>query len=191
MRHKLAAPILATVIGVGLFGCAPPPPPPAKPVVEQPKPPLPDQPTQNAPMCVRPAEKAAFDLAALTSHMKVITINCHTEDRYNAFVGKFRGEMIGGERALSGYFQRAYGGRARSQQDSYDTQLFNAASQFAIRHGTLFCPQNLGMLDELEAMKTTSDLPAYAASKPLQQSMAITECPPPAAAPAKPAAKKP
>ena len=190
MRQSLAAPILAVALGIGLFGCAPPPEAP-KPVVEQPKPPLPEQPTQNAPMCVRPAEKAGFDLTALMSHMKVITINCHTEDRYNAFVNKFRGELVGGERALSGYFQRAYGSRARSQQDSYDTQLFNAASQFAIRHGTLFCPQNLAMLDELEAMKNTADLANYAKSKPLQQSLIISECPPPAPTPAKPAPKKP
>lgn len=197
MRITLTVPFVALSLGAGLFGCtkAPPPAPQAAAVI----PPTPEPPGQNAPVCVRPPEKAAFEMSTLKSHLTVTAIQCHAEERYNEFVLKYRPDLAGGEKVLSSYFARAYGRRAQSQQDDYITQLANAQSQFAVRSGTLYCPQNIGMFDQVMTVKTGAELPAFAQSKPIQQAIAVQDCataPPPAAKAAakpapKPAVKKP
>lgn len=177
---------LALIAAVALHGCAQPPkvaeaPPP-------PPPPSPTPPTQNAPMCARPQEKAAFDVSALKSHLMVTAVTCHTEERYNAFIHQFQPYLATNEKTLSGFFQRAYGRRAQSSQDDYITNLANAQSQLGVKAGTLFCSYNLGMFDEVMQVKAGQDLPSFSQSKPIQQAMAVQECPPPAppkAAPAK------
>lgn len=184
--RPITRPTLALLLVAGMFGCAPPPPPA---VIAAPKPPLPEAPTQNAPICVRPAEKAAFQMSELKSHLTVTAIQCKAEERYNAFVLKYRPELAGGEKTLSSFFARAYGKRAQTQQDDYITQLANAQSQFAVRSGNLYCPQNIGLFDDVMTVKTGSELPAFSQSKPIQQALAVQECPPPAPAAAKPAAK--
>ena len=176
-------PPFALLLAAGLFGCSQPAPPA---IVLAPKPPLPETPAQNAPVCVRPAEKAAFEMSTLKSHLTVTAIQCKAEENYNAFVLKYRPELAGSEKVLTGYFARAYGRRAQSQQDDYITQLANAQSQFAVRSGNLYCSQNIAMLSEVMAVKTGSELPAFAQTKPIQQALAVQECP---TAPAKPAVK--
>ena len=101
-------PTLALLLVAGLFGCAPPPPPA---VIAAPRPPLPEAPTQNAPLCVRPAEKAAFQMSELKSHLTVTAIQCKAEERYNAFVLKYRPELAGGEKTLSSFSPPASSGR--------------------------------------------------------------------------------
>ena len=181
MRVPASAFLLAALAAGGLVGCTPPP----VPVVEarQPEPPVPVPPTQNAPMCLRTAEKAAVDVSTLKSHMVVTAISCKSEERYNAFITQFKPYLANNEKVLSGYFSRAYGKRGQSAQDDYITTLANAQSQFAVRAGTLYCRQNMAMFDEVMALKTGTDLPGYANSKPIQQALAVQECPPPAPAP--------
>jgi hypothetical protein len=193
----LTLPLVALSLGVGLFGCAKAPPP--APRVAAVIPPTPEVPAQNAPVCVRPPEKAAFEMSTLKSHLTVTAIQCHAEERYNAFVMKYRPDLVGGEKVLTSYFARAYGKRAQSQHDDYITQLANAQSQFAVRSGNLYCPQNIGLFDEVMTVKAGSELPAFAQSKPIQQAIAVQDCPstpPPATKAAvkpaaKPAVKKP
>lgn len=192
MRITTALPLAVLALGAGLSGCSKPPP---EPVRQAYVPPTPEPPAINAPVCVRPAEKAAFQMSTLKSHLTVTAIQCHAEERYNAFVLKYRPDLAGGEKVLSSYFARAYGRRAQSQQDDYITQLANAQSQFAVRSGNQYCPQNIGIFDQVMEVKAGSELPAFTQGKPIQQAIAVQDCadaPPPAKKPAaaKPAAKK-
>jgi len=177
---------VALLLVIGLFGCKPPPVPQQAAFV----PPPPTPPGQNAAACVRPPEKDAFDIANLKSQLTVIAISCRADDKYNAFVTKYRPALLSEETTLKGFFGRAYGKRGQSTQDNFITELANAQSQQGLRSGTSFCPLFIGMFDEVMALPSPAALPTYAQSKPIQQAMAVTECGPQDAAPAKAAAKK-
>jgi hypothetical protein len=131
----------------------------------------------NAEQCARPGDKSAFDVAGLKSQLMVTAIACQAEDKYNAFVARFRADLQMHERALDGYFSRAYGHNAQHQHDDYITSLANAQSETGIKAGTLFCQQNLVMFDEVLALKDGTALPSYAAGKSLTQPIVLTDCP--------------
>ena len=125
-------------------------------------------PVAFAESCVRPPEKVAFDVAGLKSELMVVAIACQQQERYNAFVTRFRGDLVGDERALTGYFNRT-GSRAQQRHDDYITNLANTQSEDGIKQGTLFCDQHKTMFDEVLALKDGKELNAYAGSKGLVQ----------------------
>ncbi|MBN9510986.1 MAG: hypothetical protein J0I21_17995 [Alphaproteobacteria bacterium] len=133
--------------------------------------------TAFAQPCMRPAEKAAFDVAGLKSELMVVAIACQLRDKYNGFVGRYRSALVAQERALNGYFSRTSGHRAQQEHDVYITNLANSQSQDGIREGTLFCTQHLSMFDEVMALKSDHELAGYAQTKGLTQPIALIECP--------------
>ena len=165
---------VAVLLAATLFGCTEKPVPAPLAVFV---PPLPSPPSDRAAACVRPAEKAAFGIAGLKSQLMVTAISCGGEDKYNAFVTKYRPDLVVEEKSLVGFFGRAYGRRGQQTHDDFITQLANSQSQLSLKFGQNFCRENSGMLDEVMALKTGAELPAYAASKPIQQSMAVEDCP--------------
>ena len=137
--------------------------------------------------CMRTAEKSAFDLAGLKSELMVIAIDCQAQDRYNAFVGRFRSDLQGSEKGLNTYFSRTAHGATAHAHDDYITSLANSQSEDALTRGTLFCDEHIRMFDEVLALKGSGDLLSYASAKASMQPIDVVACP---AAPA-PAAKKP
>jgi hypothetical protein len=180
----------AVLLAVGLLGCQNPAKPP-EPAVAEFVPPPPTPPTEKAAMCVRPPEKDAFEISALKSQLMVTAISCQSEDKYNAFVARYRTDLVGEEKALNTFFGRAYGRRAQQEHDDYITQLANAQSQLGNKSGTAFCRLNTAMLDDVMALKSGSDLPAFAETKPIQQSLAIEPCPDKPVEPVKTKARAP
>ncbi len=176
LEYLMRVPV-TLLLAAGLLGCSHVAAPPAPAPVAFAVPPTPEPPTQHAPMCARPPEKAAFDVAGLKSQLMVTALACQSEEKYNAFVVRYRSDLVGDEKSLSAFFGRAYGKRAQQEHDDYITQLANAQSQLGIKAGTDFCRQNAAMLDEVMTLKSGADLPAFAASKPIQQSLAVQECP--------------
>jgi hypothetical protein len=140
---------------------------------------------QSAP-CMRTAEKAAFDVASLKSELMVIAIDCQAQERYNAFVGRFRSDLQGSEKGLNTYFSRTAKGGTAHAHDDYITSLANSQSQDALTRGTLFCVEHMRMFDDVLALKDGTDLLSYATGKGLVQPIDVVACPPPPA----PAAKK-
>jgi hypothetical protein len=131
----------------------------------------------SAEPCARPADVTAFNVASLKSKLMVTALTCNEQDRYNAFIQRFRTDLLAHERALHAYFARAFGGRAQSEHDDYITSLANTHSERGIQQGTLFCQQNVGLFTEVLALTKGAELPAYAASKQLAQPMDIVACP--------------
>jgi hypothetical protein len=129
--------------------------------------------------CAKPADLAAFDVAAIKSKLMVTALTCDQRDRYNDFVQRFRPELVAQERALHGYFNRAFGGRGQRQHDDYITSLANSLSESGIRQGTLFCQQNVGIFTEVLALAKNADLSGFAASKQFPQPVDLTACPAP------------
>ncbi|MBC7800143.1 MAG: hypothetical protein H7Z10_05940 [Gemmatimonadaceae bacterium] len=126
--------------------------------------------------CVRPTDHSAFDVTGLKTHLMVTALTCAADEKYNAFVIKYRPELTSQDKALGGWFTRTHGRRARQQQDDYITQLANSRSQDGIRQGSLFCTQNLGLFDEVMALRSGAELTDYAAGKTVAQPISATEC---------------
>ncbi len=176
--------LLVIAIAGSLLSCAKAP---EQVVVAPPPfvPPPPAPPSLQAPICARPAEKQAIDVSALMSQLQVVTVTCHTEDKYNALVPHLRPALATNEKNLDAFFARAYGKRAVAMHDQYITELANQQSQLGLKSGDQFCRFNAGLFDDVMPLSTPDQLAAYAQSKPLQQAMSVDECP--AAPPSKPA----
>src|SRR4051794_35800196 len=113
---------VAVLLAASLFGCAEKPKPaPVAAFV----PPPPAAPTDRAPICARPAEVAAFETTKLKSQLMVAATSCHGEDKYNAFVTRYRPELVASNKTLAGYFSRSGGRRGQQQFDDFITQLAN------------------------------------------------------------------
>ena len=166
---------VAFFLAVSLVGCAhkPPPDPPAQAAFV---PPPPSPPTDHAPICARPPEKQAVSVSALMSELQVISILCHTEDKYNALIPRLRPVLATNIKNLNGFFSRAYGKSAEKRRDDYITELANMQSQLGLKSGDQFCALNAGMLDEVMALSDADQLAVYAANKPIQQAIAVTDC---------------
>ncbi|GAC1338205.1 MAG: hypothetical protein NVSMB18_04240 [Acetobacteraceae bacterium] len=115
--------------------------------------------------CARPADNSAFDVTGLKTQLMVTALTCHADDRYNAFVVKFRPDLVQQEKSLNGYFSRAYGRAAGKRHDDFITQVANDKSRAGLRDGTLFCDHNLVAFDEVMALKTSAELADYAAGR--------------------------
>lgn len=126
--------------------------------------------------CMRPADHASFDVAALKSNLMVTALTCDAGERYNAFIRKYQPELASHERTLNGYFSRANGRNARKQQDDYVTQLANSRSQEGTKQGSLYCNNNLPAFDEVMALRSSSELADYAAGKAGAQPISVAAC---------------
>ena len=126
--------------------------------------------------CVRPADHASLDVAALKSTLMVTALTCNAGERYNAFIRKYQPELSSQEKALSGYFTRANSRNARKQQDDYVTQLANSRSQDGTRRGSLYCAENLPVFDEVMALRNGSELVEFAAGKTVNQPISVVAC---------------
>jgi len=164
-------PALACLLALGLTQCAPPPAPPAEPPI------VAEEPVPDAPFCARPAEKAAFQVAALKSRLMVTALACDATEKYNTFINTHRAALLPQERVLTGWFSRNYGRRARSEQDEYVTNLANAQSRRRIIDNARFCGDGQQLYADVMALKSSSEIPTLAASRTISQPFNVTECP--------------
>jgi len=180
---------IAILVAAGLLGCAPQTPQQmaasasASATVSASQeahaafvPPPPTPPAERAPICARPQEKQAIAVSALISELQVISIVCHTEDKYNTLIPRLRPALATNIKVLNGFFTRAYGNRAQKMHDDYITELANLQSDLGLRSGDQFCALNAGMLDEVMPLSGGDQLAAYAQTKQIQQAMAVTDC---------------
>ena len=105
-------------------------------------PPLPEPPA--APWCARPAEITAFSVAALKSDLMVAAVSCQADEKYNAFVTRYRPSLVAAEKTTESYFSRNDKRRWQQARDDYITQLANAQSQRAMVLGSQFCATHAG-----------------------------------------------
>jgi hypothetical protein len=167
--------LVILIIAANAFGCSNP-----QQVTEQ----MPMPPSQRAPICARPIEKASIDTSALLSELQIVTISCHADSKYNALIPRLRPALATKEKNLSAFFARAYGKHGQSEHDKYITELANTQSQLALKSGQQFCSFNSGMFDQVMPLSTIEELAAYAQSRRIQQALSVDECsdtPPPVA----------
>lgn len=128
---------------------------------------------QSRGRCLQPAERVAFDVGALKSQLMVIALTCNAHERYNAFVLRYRPQLVAEERVQTRYFGRAGGRRA---QDDYITNLANHQSQQGIRRGTLFCQEQTPLFDRVMAIRNVQDLGQFASGNQQPTIMTLAVC---------------
>jgi len=125
------------------------------------------QPVLAARQCSSLADQSAFEVQALRSELVVLATGCHEDERYNAFVRKFQGDLQANERAINAYFQRRYGHLAQTEHDRFVTDLANAMSRRGSDMGGDYCPHNGLIFNEVLSLASPKDLPEFAAGKNL------------------------
>jgi len=129
-----------------------------------------------AQQCARPNERSAFDIVGLKSQLMVTALSCDAQARYNAFVARFRSDLVAQERALNGYFGRSFGRRAQQEHDDYVTSLANVQSEAGTKLGSTFCDKSVGLFDQVMALQSSSDLSSFASGKQIVQPITLITC---------------
>ncbi len=134
--------------------------------------------------CVFDQDRSAFDIEGLKSQMMVTAITCHNQDKYNAFLERYRPEVADAEQILQGYFKRSYGKAGAKNYDEYMTQLADNQEQVTLKAGTAYCENLNEMYDEVMSLHDGTELHDYSNAKQLYQPATFETCagtPPPAA----------
>ncbi len=139
-------------------------------------------PALAAGQCGISSAREAFDVQGLKSELMVTALSCNVQDRYNAFVEKFRPNLAAEESRLNGYFRSTYGRGAQTAHDDYITQLANVQSERGLKAGVAFCQQRVSMFDEVSVLDSASDLGGYAEAKDIVQPSSYETCAAPSAA---------
>jgi hypothetical protein len=126
--------------------------------------------------CTSPVDQGAFDVAALKSELMLVALTCDMRPQYNAFIEKFRPDLVKEERALNGWFSRAYGRRATQQHDDYITNLANVESHVGLQRGNLFCKEYSPMFNTVAGLRNIGELVAYAQRIDLPQPLTLVSC---------------
>lgn len=126
--------------------------------------------------CVPSDERAALDLAGLKTQLMVITLTCQSDTKYNAFISKFKPDLVAEERVVKTYFSHVYGRLSQKRQDEYMTQLANVKSDAGLRQGNRFCAHNEGIFTEVLALRNASELKQYAAGRATATPAMMTTC---------------
>lgn len=98
--------------------------------------------------CARPAELGGLQARVLQTELMVAALSCGEADRYNAFVKRFRDELVDESKHMQRFFARMYGGGAKRELNSFVTALANNSSQRSLNEAATFCPQAAALLDE-------------------------------------------
>ncbi len=94
-----------------------------------------------AEVCARPHERTALSSRVLQTELMVAALCCGNRPLYNAFVTKFRGELVKQGRSLRSFFQRHHGGGGEENLNSFITRLANEASRRSNAERAGFCAQ--------------------------------------------------
>jgi len=128
---------------------------------------LAQQPAAAAPRCPNEAEQSVFEVEALKSELMVVGITCQQEDRYNAFMQRYQPRLAENYRAFEQHFSRTRGRAGKTATDAYVTNLAQTRGYEAQKLGSDFCQRNVGLFEEVMALPSATELPAYAAGKDL------------------------
>jgi hypothetical protein len=99
--------------------------------------------------CASAAELSGLETRVLQTELMVAALSCGEAARYNAFVNRFRGELVVESKRMQHYFNRVHGGRAGKELNSFVTELANNSSQRSLTEAGSFCPEAATLLDQV------------------------------------------
>ena len=125
--------------------------------------------------CARSAELTGLQARVLQTELMVAALSCGEAARYNAFVNRFRGELVVESKRMQGYFSRVHGGRAGKELNAFVTELANNSSQRSLTDAAGFCPQAASVLDEVLKIDPRQ-LRSFAASQSFADAHGVDSC---------------
>jgi len=117
--------------------------------------------------CLSPAQRAMFDVQALRSELMVLAVGCSADQPYNAFIERYKPELMANEHAIDAYFRAKFGRRGQQEHDRFVTDLANAQASRGSQLGSEFCPRNGQIFHEAMALRVGTELPPFAAGQAL------------------------
>lgn len=126
--------------------------------------------------CISPSDREALDVAGLKTNLMVVTLTCHTDTQYNAFINKYKPELINSDREVRAYFGQSASRLGQKRQDEFMTQVANAKADASQRDGTRFCAHNDEIFSEVMALKNGRELAQYAAGRATAMPAAYETC---------------
>ncbi|MEO8716076.1 MAG: hypothetical protein ABI369_13785 [Acetobacteraceae bacterium] len=126
--------------------------------------------------CATTVDQGAFDTMALKSELMVVALTCEQRPQYNQFIEQFRPDLTREEKALNGWFSRAYGKRSRTVHDEYITNLANAESQTGLQRGTLFCKDHAELFPTVMRLHGAVELVNFASHRTQPQPIVLAAC---------------
>ncbi len=97
---------------------------------------------------ITPQERASLEMRVMQSELMVAALSCSSADRYNAFVTRYKNELVDHGKTMQGLFKRVHGGNAFNQINSFVTRMANEASLKMIQN-THFCDETGEMFQTL------------------------------------------
>jgi len=77
---------------------------------------------------VSPKERASLEMRLMQSELMVAALSCSSADRYNAFVTRYKTELVDYGKTMQKLFKRVHGGNAFKQINAFVTRVANEAS---------------------------------------------------------------
>ncbi|MGH8613491.1 MAG: hypothetical protein ACREYF_16115 [Gammaproteobacteria bacterium] len=105
--------------------------------------------TAWAEACAQPHERTALSARVLQTELMVAALSCGNRLLYNAFVRKFRDDLVKQGHSLRLFFARHYAGRGEKDLNILITRLANEASQRSNADRAAFCSQASSLFRQL------------------------------------------
>ena len=125
--------------------------------------------------CARSAELSGLQARVLQTELMVAALSCGEATRYNAFVNRFRSELVVESKRMQQYFSRVHGGRAGKELNAFVTELANNSSQRSLTEAGAFCPQAAVLLDEVLKLEPRQ-LPVFASQQSFADAHGVDSC---------------
>jgi len=126
--------------------------------------------------CALQDEMMALDTRVLQSELVVAALNCGQSSDYNAFVLKFKPQLVASGAAFRNYFNRIYGPYGEQMMNKMVTRLANIAVMRSWSWGTAYCASESSVFAYLNALPAPQ-LAAFAASRPYVADHDVRPCP--------------
>ena len=134
-------------------------------------------PALASPTCTSVVDQSAYEVLSLRTQMILLATKCGRDQDYNKnFIVRFQPALQANERTVLAYFRRTYGAAGQVRKDTFSTELVNLMSQEANTQGPEFCGRASQIINEMNALRSMDDLPAYAAVKDLAP-VGVSMCP--------------
>ncbi|MGH8581069.1 MAG: hypothetical protein ACREVK_13465 [Gammaproteobacteria bacterium] len=99
--------------------------------------------------CAQPHEHTALNTRVLQTELMVAALSCGNRPLYNAFVRKFRDDLVKQGHSLRLFFARHYAGRGEKDLNIFITRLANETSQRSNADRAAFCSHASSLFHQL------------------------------------------
>lgn len=125
--------------------------------------------------CANASEISGLRARMLQTELMVAALSCGEAPRYNAFVNRFKKELVVESKRMQAYFARVYGRRATKELNSFVTELANNSSQRSVGQAGAFCPQAAAIFDSIMELDP-KQLRNFAASQSFADLHGVDAC---------------